>query len=84
MNTFLFNNNLIKYEKIIKILILLIFFVNSLTFKNSRNKNVANKNKIYIKNKNISTFSQRKYYLFEFISNYRDKNIYMHSHDYFN
>jgi hypothetical protein len=79
MKTFLFNNNLIKYKILIKILILLIFFVNSLIFKN--NKLVSNKNKIYIKNKNISTFSQRKYYLFEFISNYRDKKIYMHSHD---
>lgn len=74
MKTFLFNNNLIKYKILIKILILLIFFVNSLIFKN--NKLVSNKNKIYIKNKNISTFSQRKYYLFEFISNYRDKKIF--------
>lgn len=69
MKTFLFNFIKIKYELFFKILIFLIIFINLSTFNNISNKNI-------IKNKTTNTFSQNNYYLFEFINNYRDKNLF--------
>ena len=76
MKTFLFKNNLIKYELYIKILIVLILFINLSIFNNISNKIIFNKNKIDIKNKTANPFSKKNYYLFEFINNYRDKNLF--------
>ena len=76
MKTFLFNKKLKQYKIIIKILIFLIFLIDLYAFKNCRNKSIVNKSKNYIKNKNIKAFSPKKYYIFEFINNYRDKNLF--------
>ena len=76
MKTVLFNNYLIKYESLFKILIFLIIFINLSKFNNISRKNIINKNKNDIKNKTANIFSQKNYYLFEFINNYRDKNLF--------